>query len=317
MIKTPAEITIVDCGPRDGLSAVSQPVSTSDKTRLINCLVKAGVTKIDCVAFTHPRLMPSSSDAEQVMEDLEKRRDATYIGLTPSEVACRRATLTKVDVILALVAASEAFNRAALGLTLRELLNKSLPAVFETARDGGKKIRAYVLTAFGCPYSGPVPQDSVVDIVSRIAFMGATEIALVDSTGMANPRQVKDLISDLLGQDLTAKLAVHFHDTKGTGLVNCLAAYEAGIRIFDTAIGGLSGTPFGAPELPIGNWNVPTEDLVHLFEQMGVNTGIDLERLLKCVKFAEKLSGLPLPGHLSRAGLNSTLAEIPMRLTLR
>ena len=128
-----AEITIVDCGPRDRLTPVSRQVSTVDKIRLINSLAKSGITKIDCVAFTHPRLIPKNSDAEDVMEKLEKTPDVTYVGLVPSEIGCRRAVITDIDEIVTLVAASEAFNRAALGLGIKETLNKTLPTIFEAA----------------------------------------------------------------------------------------------------------------------------------------------------------------------------------------
>ncbi len=312
-----AEITIVDCGPRDRLTPVSGQVSTVDKIHLINSLAKSGITKIDCVAFTHPRLIPKNSDAEDVMEKLEKTPDVTYVGLVPSEIGCRRAVITDIDEIVTLVAASEAFNRAALGLGIKETLNKTLPTIFEAASKGGKSIRAYVLAAFGCPYSGNVGSDEVIELVSRLCFMGANEISLLDSTGMADPKQVKEMLGELLGLNLSVNLAVHFHDTRGTGMVNCVAAYEAGVRIFDTAIGGLSGTPFGAPELDMGFWNIPTEDLVHLFEQMGVNTGVDLGLLLECVKLGEGLAGRSLPGHILRAGPKSKLAKIPEPLKLK
>ena len=312
-----AEITIVDGGPRDGLSAVSGQVSTREKIRLINSLAKSGITKIDCVAFTHPRLIPKNSDAEDVMGKLEKAPGVTYVGLVPSEIGCRRAVLTDIDEIVTLVAVSEEFNRAALGLGIKETLNKALPTIFEAASKGGKPIRAYVLAVFGCPYGGKVEFDEVIEMVTRLCFMGAKEISLLDSTGMADPKQVKEILGELLGLNLSVDLAVHFHDTRGTGLVNCVAAYEAGVRIFDTAIGGLSGTPFGAPDLNMGFWNIPTEDLVHLFEQMGTNTGVDLELLLESVKLAEDLAGRPLPGHILRAGPKSKLAKIPERLKLK
>ena len=312
-----ADVTIVDGGPRDGLSAVSGQVSTADKIRLISGLAKSGITKIDCVTFTHPRLIPKNSDAEEVMAKLEKTPGVTYVGLGPSEIGCRRAVLTDIDEILTLVAASEEFNRAALGLGVQESLNKALPTIFEAASKGGKSIRAYVLAAFGCPYSGKVRLNEVIELVSRLCFMGANEISLLDSTGMADPIQVKEMLGELLGLNLSVNLAVHFHDTRGTGLVNCVAAYEAGIRIFDTAIGGLSGTPFGAPKLDMGFWNIPTEDLVHLFEQMGVNTGVDLGLLLECVELGEDLAGRSLPGHILSTGPKSKLAKIPERLKLR
>jgi hydroxymethylglutaryl-CoA lyase len=313
-----SEIAVVDCAPRDGLSAVPKAVSTEDKIRFIHKLSEAGPNKIDCISFTHPRLIPKNSDADLVMEKVEKKPGVTYVGLVPSEIGCRRAVVTSVDEITTLVAASEAFNKAALGLSIKETLNKTLPTIFEAASRGGKSIRTYILAAFGCPYSGEVPPEKVIELASRLSFMGAREISLLDSTGMANPKKVKELLGELIRLNLKAELAVHFHDTRGTALVNCLAAYEAGVRIFDTAVGGLSGTPFGAPELDTGFWNIPTEDLVHLFEDMGVNTGVDLDRLLGCVEFAEKLTGRKLSGHILKAGPAVRLSsKIPARLKLK
>jgi hydroxymethylglutaryl-CoA lyase len=315
--RSKAQVTIVECGPRDGLASLPGPVSTSDKVALINSLMEAGLSKIDCASFTHPRLMPENKDAEEVIRLVAKRAGVTYVGLVPNEIGCRRAMVTDIDEVLVLVAASEAFSRTALGLSVKEILNKTLLTISETIAPSGKTMRGYILAAFGCPYSGAVPFAVVSELASRLAFLGAREVSLVDSTGMAVPPQVKETISRLLQLNLKVDLGVHFHNTRGTGLANCVAAYEAGIRIFDTSVGGLSGTPFGAPNLEIGFWNVPTEDLVHLFEQMGVHTGVSLERLLESVKLAEKLAGRPLPGHILRAGISSQLAKLPEPLKLK
>lgn len=315
--KRNSKVTIVECAPRDGLGALPKPVPVADKVSLIEMLADAGASKIDCVAFTHPRLLPENADAEDVMLQIKKRPGVIYQGLVPSEVGCRRALFTDIDEVLVLVAASEAFSRAALGLSVREALNKTLPAIIDTFSGSAKPIRGYILAAFGCPYSGKVAFEQISELVLRLAFMGVGEIALVDSTGSAIPGQVTEMVGRLLEMDTGTDLAVHFHNTRGMALANCVAAYEAGIRIFDTAAGGLSGTPYGAPSLDIGFWNVPTEDLVHLLEQMGVATGIKLDRLLKAVEFAEKLAGQPLPGHILRAGPSSDLAKRPKRLRLK
>lgn len=311
------EVTIVDCGPREGLVTFTKDTSSLDNALLINSLAQTGITKIDCVAFAHPRLLPRHSDAEEVMRQVEKKTGVSYIGLVPSEIGCRRAVLTEIDEILATVATTDELNRVVLGLSTKDTLNRTLPVIFSTAAQGRKTVRGYVLAAFGCPYSGKFPPRRLYEIVSRLAFMGAKEVSLVDSTGMANPRQVKEITSELLRTHPQIRLAVHFHNTRGTGLVNCLAAYEAGVRVFDSAVGGLSGTPFGYPDLDIGSWNVPTEDLVHLLEELGVNTGIDLDRLLECVELAEKLAGRMLPGHILRAGSSSNLNRPPKPVSLR
>jgi len=311
-----SDVVIVDSGPRDGLGALSKVIGTSDKVALTNALVQSGLTKVDCVAFTHPRLRPEYADAERVINELEKRPGVTFIGLAPNEIACRRALTTDIDEIGTLVAASETFNRSVLGTSIRETLYKTFPPIFQACLEEGKAVRVYVLTAFGCQYEGKMPIRNIVDLASKLAFMGAKEISLVDTTGMANPKQVKETIGALRELDLEARLAVHFHDSRGLGLVNCLTAYETGIRIFDTAIGGLSGTPFGAPKMDIGSWNVPTEDLVYLFKETGIKTGIDIDALIDCARLAEKIAHRDLPGHMLKAKTVLESSSVPEPLKL-
>jgi len=155
-----------------------------------------------------------------------------------------------------------------------------------------------------------------VELTSKLAFMGVNEISLVDTPGMANPKQVKETIAALIDLDLDANLAVHFHNTRGLGLVNCLTAYEEGIRIFDTAIGGLSGPPFGAPKMKVGSWNIPTEDLVYLFQEIGVNTGIRLDAIANAVKLAQKLARRELSGHVLNARAAFDVSNFPEPLKL-
>jgi hydroxymethylglutaryl-CoA lyase len=263
------------------------------------------------VAFTHPRLRPEFADAEKVISKLDKRPGVTIIGLAPNEIACRRALNTHVDEIGILVAGSESFNRSVLGISIRKTLYKTLPAIIQACLEKGKTIRVYLLTAFCCQYEGRVPIKNIVELASKLAFLGVNEISLVDTPGTANPKQVKETIVALQDLNLEANLAVHFHNTRGLGLTNCLAAYEAGIRIFDTAIGGLSGTPFGAPKMEVGCWNVPTEDLVYLFNEIGVNTGINLDALLDSVKLARKMAGRELFGHVLKARAVFEMSNFP------
>jgi len=310
-----ADVTIVDSGPRDGLGALAK-IRTSDKVALTNSLIQNGLTKIDCVAFVHPRLRPGYADAEKVIHALNKGPEVTVIGIAPNEIACRRALNTKVDEIGTLVAASESSNKSVLGISIRETLYKAFPAIFQACREKGKSIRVYILAAFHCQHEGQVPHENLVDLASKLAFMGVNELSLVDTPGMANPKQVKETVAALLDQNLSANLAVHFHNTLGLGLVNCLAAYEAGIRIFDAAIGGLSGTPFGAPSMEVGSWNVPTEDLAYLFHEIGVDTGINLEAIVDSVKIAQKLAQKELSGHVLKARKTFVPANYPEPLKL-
>lgn len=312
--KKDAQITIVEVSPRDGLPEVCSSLSTQDKIKYINKLSDTGLRKIECASFAHPRLLPEGYDAEKLVSSLVKKQNVTYVGLVPNEIGCRRAVITQIDEILILLAASDTFNKLNLGRTLKESLNKVLPAILDTAAKNARSIRVYIMTAFGCPYTGKISPEDIAQLLLKLNYMGASEIVLIDSTGMANPKTVKTTIRTLLDLQLDINLAVHFHNTRGTAIANCIAAYEAGIRIFDTSLGGMSATPYGVGELDFGYWNVPTEDLVHLFEEMGIRTGIDLDKLLDCVRLAEKMAGSPLPGHLLRAGRASQIAEIPKHL---
>ncbi|MFQ5484002.1 MAG: hypothetical protein ACE5DO_01570 [Desulfobacterales bacterium] len=310
-----AHVTIVDCGPRVGLSSLPK-VRTSDKVALTDRLVKSGITKIDCVAFTHPRLRPEYADAEKVIKALGKKPGATIIGMAPNEIACRRALSTDIDEISTLVSASESFNRSVLGYSVRETLNKTFPTIFQACMEKEKPVRVYIVAAFGCQFEGKVPIRNVVDLTSKLAFMGVNEISLVDTTAVANPKLVKETITALRELNLETKIAVHFHNTRGLGMVNCLAAFESGIRIFDTAIGGLSSTPFGVPKTDIGSWEVSTEDLVYLFNEIGVETGIDSEALFDSAKFIQKLAGRELPGHMLKARNAFERSDLPEPLRL-
>jgi hydroxymethylglutaryl-CoA lyase len=310
-----ADVTIVDSSPRDGPVALPR-ISTSEKIALTKSLLQSGLTKIDCVAFTHPRIRSEYADAEKVIHALDRVPGVNIIGIAPNEIACRRALSTDINEIGTLVAASESFNRSVLGISIRETLYKTFPAIFQACMEKGKTIRVYLLAAFCCQYEGKVPIKDIVELASKLAYMGANEISLVDTSGQANPKQVKETIEALQGLNLEANLAVHFHNTRGLGLVNCLAAYEAGVRIFDTAIGGLSGTPFGAPKMEVGSWNVPTEDLVYLFHEIGVDTGIDPDAIVESVKFAQKLARQELAGHVlnARTAFESSNFPEPLKL---
>ena len=299
-MKSVAEVTIVDTSPRDGPVGLPK-IRTHEKVALANSLMESGVTKIDCVGFTHPRIRPEYADAEKVVNSIDKRPGVTILGMAPNEIACRRALNTSVDEIGVLVSVSETFNMSVLGISVRKTLFKTIPAIIQACIEEGKTIRAFLLSAFGCQFEGRVEINSIVELVSKLSFLGVNEISLVDTPGLANPWQVKKTIGALLDLGLETNFAVHFHNTRGMGLANCLSAYEAGIRIFDTAIGGLSGEPYGAPTMEVGYWNVPTEDLVYMFDQIGVNTGIDIDAIAESVKLAQKIAGRELAGHLLKA----------------
>ncbi len=314
-MKSVAEVTIVDTSPRDGPVGLPK-IRTHEKVALANSLMESGVTKIDCVGFTHPRIRPEYADAEKVVNSIDKRPGVTILGMAPNEIACRRALNTSVDEIGVLVSVSETFNMSVLGISVRKTLFKTIPAIIQACIEEGKTIRAFLLSAFWCQFEGRVKINSIVELVSKLSFLGINEISLVDTPGLANPWQVKKTIGTLLGLGLETNFAVHFHNTRGMGLANCLSAYEAGIRIFDTAVGGLSGTPYGAPTMEVGYWNVPTEDLVYMFDQIGVNTGIDIGAIAESAKLAQKIAGRELSGHLLEARKAFVPSNFPKALAL-
>ncbi|MDD4355639.1 MAG: hydroxymethylglutaryl-CoA lyase [Smithellaceae bacterium] len=312
--KNDAQVTIVEVSPRDGLPEICKGLSTTDKIKYINKLSETGLRKIECASFMHPRLLPLGYDAEKLITGISKKQGVTYVGLVPNEIGCRRAMITQIDEILILISASDTFNKLNIGRTLKESLNKMLPSILDTAVKNSRSVRAYMMTAFGCPYTGKISPEDIVQLVLKLSYMGASEVVLVDSTGMANPRSVQAMLRVLLDLQLDINLAVHFHNTRGAAIANCMAAYDAGIRVFDTSLGGMSATPYGVSEMDVGSWNVPTEDLVHLFEEMGIPTGVDLEKLLDCVRMAEQMARMRLPGHLLRAGKSSQIVGVPKHL---
>ena len=308
-----AEVTIVDTGPRDGPVGFPK-IKTNEKISLATSLIESGVAKIDCVAFTHPRIRLEYADAEKVVQAIKKPSGLTILGLAPNEIACRRALKTNIDEIGVLVSVSETFNRAVLGIGVRKTLFKTIPAIIQACREEGKTVRAFVLSAFWCQFEGRIEDSNIIELASKLSFLGVDEISFVDTPGLANPWQVKKTMRKLLDLGLESNLAVHFHDTRGLGLANCLAAYEAGIRIFDSSIGGIGGSPFGAPTMAAGSWNVPTEDLVFLFDLIGVATGINIDAIAKSAQLAQNIIGCELPGHLLKARKAFVPANFSKRL---
>lgn len=310
------KITIVECSPIEGFKVLKSGTTLKDKVDLINHMSKSGIQKIQVASFIHPKLFPELADAEEIVKLIDRQHGTIYGGLAPSEIACRRAILTDLDEISVVIAASDTYNEVTFGLSTRKLINKILPSIIKIALNEGKSVRAYIATSFGCPYEGDVPISELLEIASKLDFLGVSQISIGDSVGVGNPISVRKVISSLIELDLEADLAVHLHDTRGMGLVNAMAAFESGIRIFDTAVGGMSAKPFGAPDQEIFNWNIPTEDLVNMFESIGVKTEIDMDILLSCVSKAEKMFKWKCPGHILRSGVNHKLFKPPEKLKL-
>lgn len=293
----PERVRVVEVGPRDGLQNIDHTVPTDVKVAMIDRLTPLGFDRVEAVAFVHPRIVPQMADAEAVMERVS-RTGAPLVGLVPNERGVVRAIACGLRQLNFVLSASESQNRSNLNQSISESLLE-LQRSMDVARSAGIAMRVTISTAFGCPFEGHVPMERVIDIALRVAEIGAFEICLGDTTGMANPRQVHATFVRLAEHDLAQPLAVHLHNTRGTGAANLIAALHAGVRIFDASMGGLGGCPFA----PGATGNVSSEDMIHMLNMLGVETGVDLAGLVDAARALEPLIGVRLPGQVLRAGI--------------
>ncbi|OWJ58694.1 hydroxymethylglutaryl-CoA lyase [Paraburkholderia caledonica] len=303
----PADKLIVqEVAPRDGLQIEPTWVDTADKIALINALSTAGFTRIEAGSFVSPKAIPALRDGEAVFQQIERHADVIYVALVPNLKGAERALAAKADELNLVMSASQTHNRANMRMSC-ELSLTAFGDIVRHVKDSGVLLNASVATAFGCPFEGTIDEDRVVGIVDTYREMGIQGITLADTTGMANPRQVTRLVTRVLERVTPSALTLHFHNTRGLGLANVLAAYEAGARRFDAALGGLGGCPFA----PGASGNICTEDLVNLCDEMGIPTGIDLEKLLALSRALPDLLGHDVPGQVAKAGRNSDLHPVP------
>ena len=293
MVDLPTAVTIREVGPRDGLQNES-PVPTADKVRLINALSQTGLTRIEAVSFVSPKAIPQMADADEVWAGIDRRPGVSYSALVPNARGAERAVAAGVDEIEVVVSASETHNRHNVGRSVDDSLDgvKEVVAVAAATPTLG-----IVSTAFGCPYEGDVPVRRVVEVGERMLEAGCLSVSFGDTTGMATPTRVRDLLRAWTGPTPL----LHFHNTRGTGLANVLWALDEGVTQFDASVGGLGGCPYA----PGATGNICTEDLVHMLHDMGVSTGIDLGLLIEAAHLAEEIVGHDLPGQILRAGPRS------------
>ena len=301
----PKRVRVVEVGPRDGLQNLGDPVPTAAKIALVDRLSALGFDRIEAVAFVSPRAVPQMADAAAVMAGIRRHPAARYVALVPNRTGTARALDAGVDMLNFVCSASESFNQA----NLNQSIQASLGALAESmplARAAGRPMRLTLSTSFGCPYEGYVDPARVLDIARRAADLGCDEICLGDTTGMADPRQVYQLFSDLAAAVPEVPPAVHLHNTRGSGAANLLAALAAGVSVVDGSVGGLGGCPYA----PGATGNVCSEDMVHLLEAMGVATGVRLPELVDLALDIERRLGLNLPGQVMRAGLSWQLSPV-------
>ena len=301
MSDLPARISLREVGPRDGLQNES-PVPTSAKVRLVDALSQTGVRRIEAVSFVNPRAIPQMADADDVWSAISRAPGVVYSALVPNLRGGVRALDAGCLDIETVVSASETHNRANVNRSTSESLDE-IAQLIALAHDRGATCHVTVATAWGCPYEGDVPVQRVVDIARRAIVDGADGLSLGDTTGMATPTRVEALVGALRMAHADAPLNLHFHNTRGTALANVLVALQLGVADFDASVGGLGGCPYA----PGASGNVASEELVHMVEDMGVDTGIDLEALIEVAREAERIVGRELPSQVLRAGPRTRL----------
>ncbi len=292
------EVEILEVSPRDGLQNEKAILSTEDKVELVERAVRAGARRVEVTSFVNPARVPQMADADEVMKALPRTEGVRYAGLVMNRRGLDRALAGGVDEIDVVVVATDTFCRRNQGMSTAEACDTAAELVAE-ARSAGVFSTITVGASFGCPFEGEVPLDRLREVVGRVVDAGPDELALADTIGVAVPSDVTErlaLTREVAGPDLPLRL--HLHDTRHTGVANAVAAVEAGVRTLDASIGGAGGCPFA----PNATGNVATEDLVYLFDRMGVATGFDLETVTESVGWLEERLGKRLPGALARAG---------------
>ncbi|MNX89486.1 Hydroxymethylglutaryl-CoA lyase YngG [compost metagenome] len=294
----PKRVTVVEVGPRDGLQNEKTPVSTADKVRFIDCLSETGLSHIEVTSFVNPAWIPPLADAVEVASLIQRRPGVTYTGLVPNLKGYQRAKEAGMDAIALFMSATETHSKKNINKSVGEALSV-LAEVAAAAREDGVAVRAYLSVVFGCPYEGQVDPEAVVRIVNALLAMGVYQISLGDTTGMANPVQVRALLERLSRECSLDRFALHFHDTRGTALANVMAGLEMGITTFDASAGGLGGCPYA----PGASGNLATDDLVYVLHEMGIETGIDLDKLLECSAMMQRVLGKELPSRYLKSRL--------------
>jgi hydroxymethylglutaryl-CoA lyase len=283
-LKLPKRVMIKEVGPRDGLQNEKQSISTEEKISWINSLSETGLSYIEVSSFVHPKWIPQLADASEVLGKIQRKQGITYAALVPNLRGLERALETNVDEVSIFMSASEAHNRSNINKSIEETY-PVLEEVVKEAKAAGKMVRGYLSTVIGCPYEGPVAPSQVRKVADCLFSMGIDELSLGDTIGVGVPNQVERLLEELLPHFEAGKLAMHFHDTRGTALANIVKSLEMGITTFDSALGGLGGCPYAKG----ASGNVATEDLLYMLHEMGIETGIDFNAVMKSAQLIGKI----------------------------
>jgi hydroxymethylglutaryl-CoA lyase len=297
-MKLPTQVTIYEVGPRDGLQNEARQVPTADKIRFIDALVAAGIRDIEITSFVSPKWIPQLADGAEVSRGVARPGGVRMSALVPNRRGLDTALAAGMKEVAVFLSASETHNKKNVNKTVAETL-RAFDEVIPHARAAGIPVRAYVSTVYGCPYEGDVDPERAVQLTSQLRDMGVYQISLGDTIGVANPAQTEDVLSRVLAVHPQEAIAVHFHDTQGTALANCLVALTMGITTIDSAAGGLGGCPYA----PGASGNLATEDVVAMLHAMNIKTGIDLDKLTEASRTAATFVGHELPSKYLKAHL--------------
>jgi hydroxymethylglutaryl-CoA lyase len=300
----PTRVTLVEVGPRDGLQNEAARIDTADKIAFVDRLSQAGHRVIEVSAFVSPKWVPQMADAAEVFAGISRRPGTRYTALVPNLAGLDRAIEAKADEVAIFAAASESFSRKNINQGIQASL-ATYRAVCDRARAAGLPVRAYVSTAFGCPFEGAVSPAAVADVSAALIEMGAYEVAVSDTIGIAHPGQVPAVVAAVAARIPLGRLALHFHDTRGTALANVLMALQLGVTTFDASAGGLGGCPYA----PGATGNLATEDLLYMLDGLGIETGVDIEQVLAASRFIEEKLGHPLASRYAAARRAATRAD--------
>jgi hydroxymethylglutaryl-CoA lyase len=293
---TPTRVTVVEVGPRDGLQNEKVVVSTADKIEFVNRLTEARLPVVEVSAFVSPKWVPQMADAVEVFAGIRRREGTRYTALVPNLAGLDRALTAGVTEIAVFAASTETFSRKNINQSIDESL-ATYKEVCGRALAAGLRVRGYLSTAFGCPFEGPVAPERVAEVAGRLADLGVFEVAVSDTIGIAHPGQVPRVLDAVLARLPVQKIALHFHDTRGTALANVMAALPFGVATFDGSAGGLGGCPYA----PGAAGNLATDDLIYLLDGLGIETGVSLKRLSEASAFIGRRLDHRLPSRYAQA----------------
>jgi len=296
----PPKVDIREVAPRDGLQNEKATIPTNVKLELIDRLRQAGHAYIEATSFVSPKAIPQLADGDDIGRKIKAKEELTYAALVPNRKGMERAVDAGFREVAIFTAASETFNQKNINASIAESLDR-FKGVFEVARSKEVKVRGYISTCFVCPYEGEISPVKVVEVAEQLFDLGCYELSISDTTGKANPKTVKEVFSQLLKKRKPEEFSGHYHDTFGMAVANVMASMEMGIYKFDSSVGGLGGCPYA----PGASGNVATEDLVFLFQGLGISTGLDLNKLIETSRFMESHLDHPIPSKVFQALSNS------------